>query len=109
VHQVGDQPSLYYDARSTNHQDFSLILFQLQTAARLIVIGLFVYKCMFFFTTLKAEKFSSAWLATYKLAYVRRDKSTIKFYSTLRLLMSYIYGAPILDVSRSHTTTQHSR
>jgi len=36
---------------------------------------------------------------------------------TLRLLMShiyiyiyiYIYGAPVLDVSRSHTTTQHSR
>jgi hypothetical protein len=28
---------------------------------------------------------------------------------TLRLLMSYIYGAPTLDVSRSHTTTQHSR
>ena len=34
---------------------------------------------------------------------------------TLRLLMSYIYiyiyiyGAPILDVSRSRTTTQHSR
>jgi hypothetical protein len=28
---------------------------------------------------------------------------------TLRLLMSYVYGAPILDVSRSHTTTQHSR
>ena len=28
---------------------------------------------------------------------------------TLRWLMFYIYGAPILDVSRSHTTTQHSR
>jgi len=28
---------------------------------------------------------------------------------TLRLLMSYIYGAHIRDVSRSHTTTQHSR
>jgi len=28
---------------------------------------------------------------------------------TLRRLMSYIYGAPVLDVSRSHTTTQHSR
>ena len=28
---------------------------------------------------------------------------------TLRRLMSYIYGAPILNVSRSHTTTQHSR
>ena len=31
------------------------------------------------------------------------------FRLTLRRLMSYIYGAPILDVSRSHTTTQHSR
>jgi len=28
---------------------------------------------------------------------------------TLRSLTLYIYGAPILDVSRSHTTTQHSR
>ena len=28
---------------------------------------------------------------------------------TFRRLMSYIYGARILDVSRSHTTTQHSR
>jgi len=28
---------------------------------------------------------------------------------TFRLLMSYVYGAPTLDVSRSHTTTQHSR
>ena len=28
---------------------------------------------------------------------------------TLRRLMSCIYEAPILDVSRSHTTTQHSR
>ena len=28
---------------------------------------------------------------------------------TLRLLTSYIYGAHILDVSRSHTTTHHSR
>ena len=28
---------------------------------------------------------------------------------TFRRLMSYIYGAPVLDVSRSHTTTQHSR
>ena len=28
---------------------------------------------------------------------------------TLRQVMLYIYGAPILDVSRSHTTTHHSR
>ena len=33
----------------------------------------------------------------------------ISLHLTLRRLMSYIYGAPILDVSRSHTTTQHSR
>ena len=34
---------------------------------------------------------------------------TVLTHLTLRRLMSYIYGAPILDVSRSHTTTQHSR
>ena len=34
---------------------------------------------------------------------------SLQFTLTLRRLMSYIYGAPILDVSRSHTTTQHSR
>ena len=44
-----------------------------------------------------------------------RDVSNLRFCYfckkrlTLRLLMSYIYGASILDVSRSHTTTQHSR
>ena len=32
-----------------------------------------------------------------------------KILLTLRSLTLYIYGAPILDVSRSHTTTQHSR
>ena len=53
-----------------------------------------------------------------------RDGQVLNFLAgclelTLRLLMSYIYiyihiyiyiyGAPILDVSRSHTTTHHSR
>jgi len=33
----------------------------------------------------------------------------LSIHLTLRRLMSYIYGAPILDVSRSHTMTQHSR
>jgi len=37
------------------------------------------------------------------------DRSTLRGSLTFRRLMSYIYGAPILDVSRSHTTTQHSR
>jgi hypothetical protein len=36
---------------------------------------------------------------------------TLSYSLTLKLLMSYIYiyGAPILDVSRSHTTMQHSQ
>jgi len=33
----------------------------------------------------------------------------VKIRLTLRSLTLYIYGAPILDVSRSHTSTQHSR
>ena len=42
--------------------------------------------------------------------YMTQKRGQIKYTMlTLRLLMSYIYGAPILDVSRSHTTTQHSR
>ena len=40
---------------------------------------------------------------------LRRSTSESYLSLTLRLLMSYIYGAPILDVSRSHTTTHHSR
>ena len=46
------------------------------------------------------------------LAYHFLHVSRIRVKSlTFRRLMSYIYiyGAPILDVSRSHTTTQHSR
>jgi hypothetical protein len=41
----------------------------------------------------------------------RRGKDVGSYWMTLTLrrLMSYIYGAPILDVSRSHTMTQHSR
>ena len=33
----------------------------------------------------------------------------LSIHLTLRSLTLYIYGAPILDVPRSHTTTQHSR
>ena len=33
----------------------------------------------------------------------------LRYRLTLRSLTLYIYGAPILAVSRSHTTTQHSR
>ena len=42
-----------------------------------------------------------------KVQFSKMEKTRIIL--NLRRLMSYIYGAPILDVSRSHTTTQHSR
>ena len=47
-----------------------------------------------------------ALLGAHHFPYVRRIRVKLL---TFRLLMSYIYGAPILDVSRSHTTTHHSR
>jgi hypothetical protein len=47
-----------------------------------------------------------ALLGVHNFLHVSRIR--VKFL-TFGLLMSYIYGAPILDVSRSHTTTQHSR
>jgi len=48
-------------------------------------------------------------ISTNSFERVPESSSTIRGTLTLRRLMSYIYGAPILDVSRSHTTTQHSR
>jgi len=44
-----------------------------------------------------------------KITCVKNIGTPVTCRLTLRLLMSYTYGAPILDVSRSHTTTQHSR
>jgi len=59
---------------------------------------------------------ASSYLPIYTASYLegRNYETTFAFHNTssdltLRLLMPYIYGAPILDVSRSHTTTQHSR
>ena len=59
------------------------------------------------------DVFAGVWHGTLGLILLGSYYS--KGYLTLRRLMSYIYiyiyiyGAPILDVSRSHTTTQHSR
>jgi hypothetical protein len=47
-----------------------------------------------------------ALLVVYHFLHVSRKR--VKLF-TLRLLMSNIYAAPFLDVSRSHTTTHHSR
>ena len=47
-----------------------------------------------------------ALLGTHHFLHVSRIRVKLL---TFRRLMLYIYGAPILDVSRSRTTTQHSR
>jgi len=47
-----------------------------------------------------------ALLRAHHFLHVRRIRVKLL---TLRLLMSYKYGAPIFYVSRSHATTQHSR
>jgi len=63
-----------------------------------------------FFNPLKAELNTMCCLLALLGAHHFLHVSRISFKSlTLTLLMSYIYGAPILDVSRSHTTTHHSR
>ena len=64
----------------------------------------------YYFNTLNAELnpicYLLALLGTHHFLHISRIR--VKSL-TLRLLMSYIHGAPILDVSRSHTTTHHSR
>jgi len=77
-------------------------------------ILLFRHKPLIFYA-LSSTCFNSSWTLSRCFMYVvtQSSKCNIRRESinqlTLRRLMSYIYGAPILDVSRSHATTQHSR
>ena len=69
-----------------------------------------VFMALFLFNTLKPELnpicYLLALLGARHFLHVSRIRVKLLIF---RLLMSYIYGAPILDVSSSHTTTQHSR
>jgi len=49
------------------------------------------------------------WVNKWRMKANETKSAQVTFTLTLRSLTLYIYGAPILDVSRSHTTTQHSR
>ena len=89
---------------------------------RLGAHAVFTYSMFYFlnFNPLNAELnpicYLLGLLGSYHFLHVSRIRVKLL---TFRLLMSYIYiyiyiyifiyGAPILDVSRSHTTTQHSR
>jgi len=42
VHQVGDQPRLYYDARSTNHQDSLLWFWELSQTQPVAILFYFI-------------------------------------------------------------------
>ena len=76
---------------------------------RLYSIGSYSIVAVVMFNPLKPELNPICYLLAL-LAHHFLHVSRIRVKSlTLRLVMSYIYGAPILDVSRSHTTTQHSR
>jgi len=68
------------------------------------------YSDQFFFNPLNPELNPICYLLALLGAhhFLHVSKIRVKLL-TFRLLMSYIHGAPILDVSRSHTTTQHSR
>ena len=65
------------------------------------------------FIVIKSNKKICGTNAGCKSKYWKRSWVIHKLWSinrlTLRSLTLYIYGAPILDVSRSHTTTQHCR
>jgi len=61
------------------------------------------------FSHLMVAKYQTQQDCTYGTISTWHDTAENLCYLTLRLLMSYIYGAPILDVSRSYTTTHHSR
>ena len=80
----------------------------------LVLLGVLRFFDDFFETSyvnpLKPELIPVCYLLTLLGAhhFLHVSRIRVKFL-TFRLLMSYIYGAPILDVSRSHTTTQHSR
>jgi len=72
-------------------------------------------------TTITTDKYPCPWWDSNPQNLSRREAADLRLrprghwnrpygiWLALRWLMSYIYGAPILDVSRSHTTTQHSR
>jgi len=127
VHQVGDQPRLYYDVWSTNHQakgrhvSNMVVTLKSFVCDKLVIIlhqSFYTNLCTSFFkrsikiciNPLNPELNPMCCLLALLGAHHFLHVSRIRVKSlTFRRLMSYIYGAPILDVSRSHTTTQHSR
>ena len=68
-----------------------------------------IYKWEEYSNNLGLEQKNSVFYRTYIYRYIVNVGTSRLLVLTIRLLMSYIYGAPILDVSRSYTTTQHSR
>jgi len=103
-HIVSDHVYLLYTCRIFHH-----------LVKRKIMEGNVWYKmCIWFYLRLLFRKFLFS--ARFRERYYNKRTQVFKqsvgylcFTLTLRRLMSYIYEAPILDVSRSHTTTQHSR
>ena len=105
------------DGEADRHEEANSCFSQFCERAKNTRKNTWQYYASIAFNPLKAELNHICYLLAL-LAHHFLHVSRIRVKSlTLRLLMSYIYiymymyiyGAPILDVSRSHTTTQHSR
>ena len=79
----------------------------------LLNIYTYIYIYIYISSVRKRLSFYVHYVSIFRAVYTVNTKYERRDLLTLRRLMSYIYiyiyGAPILDVSRSRTTTQHSR
>ena len=71
-------------------------------------ISIAFFQFLFFYNS-KAASRIHFFIFTFAHRWYTERHTNSTFTLTLRWLMSYIYGAPNLNVSRSHTTMQHSR
>ena len=107
------QPSAIFwmPASTTAHLRCNLLTHRYPLKNSALFIYTFLYTHVYLSSSSFAYKQQCLGKAKYFMCIFFSLQSSVKEEKTLTLrsLTLYIYGAPILDVSRSHTTTQHSR
>ena len=93
IETVSDEPSLFRLRRQTNHRNRGI----------LSLLADYIKQVNTKYTNVNATLLTARYFGP---VFKTFDNEQIL---TRRLLMSYIYGTPIPDVSRSYTTTYHSR
>ena len=108
-------PTQEFDPRtvqsvSIRYTDQAIPVPKYEMTLRFFLVIFILEKCRYLLNHLNPELNTICYLLALLGAhhFLHVSRITVKSL-TFRRLMSYIYGAPILDVSRSHTTTQHSR